>query len=132
MTLNETPQRSNTIIGIAIALVVVITLIGIWFIKSRSESTGGMRQITYQVEASGGYAQIIYTNSNGKNTEAQMLTTPFNKTISVPVGTEVYLTASNPSQTGTVVCRIKLDNKDWKESQGKHPVDSVACAGIVK
>jgi hypothetical protein len=133
MTVNEnSSQRSTFIIGLAIVIVVVITIIGIWFLKGRDDGNQGMRQITYQVDASGGYAQIIYTTSSGTNTEAQILTTPFNKTISVPVGTEVFLTASNPSQTGTVYCKIKLDGKDWKESHGTHPVDSVACAGIVK
>jgi hypothetical protein len=132
MTINETPQRSNTIIGIAIAIIVIISIVGVWLLKSQSTPNGRTRQVTYQVEASGGYAQIIYTTSTGVNTEAAILTTPFTKTLSIPVGTEVFLTASNPSQTGTVVCKIKIDNKDWKESHGTHPVDSVACGGIVK
>jgi hypothetical protein len=132
MTINETPQRSTTIVGIAVAIIVIISIIGVWLLKSRSTANGGTRQVTYQVEASGGYAQIIYTTSTGVNTEAAILTTPFTKTMSIPLGTEVYLTASNPSQTGTISCKIKIDNKDWKESHGTHPVDSVACGGIVK
>jgi hypothetical protein len=133
MTINDnSTQRSSFFIGLAIVVVVIISIVGIWFLKTRSSVNNGMRQITYQVDASGGYAQIIYTTSAGTNTEAQILTTQFNKTISVPIGTEVYLTASNPSQTGTIYCKIKLDGQDWKESHGTHPVDSVACAGIVK
>lgn len=132
MTVEKSPQRSSTVIGLAIVVIVIVTIVGIYIAKNRSTGTTGMRRITYQVEAAGGYAQIIYTTSTGVTTTAEILTTPFNKTISVPVGTEVFLTASNPSQTGEIYCKIKLDGKDWKESHGTHPVDSVACAGIVK
>jgi hypothetical protein len=128
----EKPQRTNSAFGIIIVIIVVAAMIGIWLLKSQSSANGAIRQITYQVEASGGYAQIIYTDSNGNNTEAAIVTTPFFKTINIPVGRQVYLTASNPSQTGDVVCKIKINNRDWKESRGTHPIDSVACGGIIK
>lgn len=129
---NNSSSRSNTAVGLAIVLVIIVTIVGVWLLKSQSEDEGVLRQVTYQVEASGGYAQIIYTNSAGVNTEAGILTTPFIRTISFPVGQEVYLTASNPSQTGNISCRILINNREWKESKGTHPVDSVACAGIIK
>ncbi len=91
-----------------------------------------MRRITYQVESTGGYAFIIYTDSSGKNREGQMFATPFTRTITFPLGQEIYLTASNPSQSGSITCKIKINNRDWKESRGTHPIDSIACGGIVK
>lgn len=133
MTIEEkSSSRGTGSIGIIIAVVVIITIIGVWLIKSQSDKSGVLRQITYYVTADGGYAQVIYTNSNGVNSDPTMMTTPFSKTISVPVGYEVYLTASNPSQTGSISCNIKINGRDWKESHGTHPVDSVACAGIIK
>lgn len=133
MTIEEKPSsRGNGAIGIAIAVFVVVLLIGIWLLKSQSSSNNAMRTVTYLVTADGGYAQIIYTTTSGSNSEAAIITTPFTKSLSFPVGTEVYLTASNPSQSGNVTCAIKIDGKDWKSSRGTHPVDSVACGGIIK
>lgn len=133
MTIEEkSSSRGTGGIGLIIAVVVIISIIGIWLIKSKSDSAGVLRQITYTVTADGGYAQVIYTNSNGVVSEPTMMTTPFSKTISLPIGAEVFLTASNPSQTGSVSCNIKINGREWKESHGTHPIDSVACAGIIK
>jgi hypothetical protein len=59
------------------------------------------------------------------------VTTPWTKTLEIPSGTEVYLTASNPTQTGNLSCTITLDKKDWKAETTTAPKDGVACAGIV-
>lgn len=125
-------QSSSVILVIAIFVVIVLTVFGIWYLKSNSSDNVAMRRITYQVESTGGYAFIIYTDSNGNNTEGQMYATPFTRTFTLPRGQEVYLTASNPSQSGSISCKIKIDNRDWKESRGTHPIDSIACGGIVK
>lgn len=132
MTLEQKSSNGSAIIGIAIALVVIVAIIGIWLIKNQSDETDPMRQVTYLVNADGGYAQIIYTIREGVNSEAAILTTPFSRTVSLPLGSEVFLTASNPSQTGNISCEIKINNREWKSSRGTHPVDSVACGGIVK
>jgi len=133
MTIEEkSSSRGTGAIGIIIAIVVIVAIIAIWLLKSQSDASGAVRQVTYSVNADGGYAQIIYTDINGKNTDPAMMTTPFSKTINLPVGAEVYLTASNPSQTGSVSCNIKINGREWKASKGTHPVDSVACAGIIK
>lgn len=133
MTIDEkSSSRGTGVIGIAIAVVIIIAIIGIWLVKSQSSDKGTMRQITYIVNSDGGYAQVIYTSSVGVNTEPAMITTPFNRTITLPVGSEVFLTASNPSQNGNISCEIKIDNREWKSSRGTHPVDSVACGGIIK
>jgi Kef-type K+ transport system membrane component KefB len=129
---NNNSSRSSAIIGIVIAVVIIAAIVGVWLAKTNASPEGTMRQVTYLVEATGGYAVIIYTDSIGNQTDSAMLTTPFRRTISLPVGNEVYLTASNPSQTGTITCKISINNREWKKSSGTHPVDSVACAGIIK
>lgn len=128
----KSSSRGSGAIGIVIAVVVIIAIIGVWLLKSQSPDEGALRQVTYIVEADGGYAQVIYTTSKGVKTDPVILTTPFSRTLSLPVGIEVYLTASNPSQTGSISCKIRINNRDWKESHGTHPVDSVACGGIIK
>ena len=101
-------------------------------LKQNSSTARSTRQITYEVTSTGGYALIVFTDYEGHKTEAKMLPTPWQKTITIPVGVEVYLTASNPSQMGTVSCKILIDHRDWKQSKGTHPIDSVACGGIAK
>lgn len=133
MTIEEkSSSRGTGAIGIAIVVVVIVALIGIWLLKSQSSDKNALRQVTYVVNSDGGYAQIIYTSSVGVNTNPSMVTTPFSRTITLPVGSEVFLTASNPSQNGQIMCQIKIDNREWKSSKGTHPVDSVACGGILK
>ena len=129
---NRQAQNSSIIIVIAIIFIVVIAISGIWILKSNSSNDGTLHRITYEVEADGGYAYVVYTTSNGTTTEGQIYSTPFSRTFTFQRGQEVYLTASNPSQSGSITCSIKLDNRDWKTSRGTHPVDSVACGGIVK
>jgi hypothetical protein len=43
----------------------------------------------------------------------------------------IILTASNPSQTGSIQCELLLDGKAWKKESAKAPNDKVSCAGIV-
>ncbi|PKO00731.1 MAG: hypothetical protein CVU42_02580 [Chloroflexi bacterium HGW-Chloroflexi-4] len=133
MTIKEkSSSRGTGAIGIAIVVVIIVSIIGIWLVKSQSSDKGAMRQVTYIVYSDGGYAQIIYTSSVDVNTAPAMMTTPFTRTIALPVGTEVFLTASNPSQNGQISCEIKIDNREWKFSKGTHPIDSVACGGILR
>jgi len=129
---NKSSQWSSILIVLAITVIVVVTVVGIWILKSNSSNEGALHHVTYEVEADGGYAYVVYTTSTGENTEGQIYSTPFTKTIVFPKGQQVFLTASNPSQSGTISCTIKLDHRDWKTSRGTHPVDSVACGGIVK
>ena len=129
---NKSSQWSSILILLAIIVIVVLTVIGIWFLKSNSSNEGALRHVTYEVEADGGYAYIVYTTNTGENTEGQIYSTPFTKTIVFQKGQQVYLTASNPSQAGTITCSIKIERREWKTSSGTHPVDSVACGGIVK
>ncbi|MBA3072060.1 MAG: hypothetical protein FP831_00505 [Anaerolineae bacterium] len=133
MTIEEkSSSRGTGAIGLAIVVIVIVAIIGIWLAKNQSSDNNPMRQVTYIVNSDGGYAQIIYTSSVGVITEPAMMTTPFSRTITLPVGIEVFLTASNPSQNGKISCEIKIDNREWKSSRGTHPVDSVACGGILK
>jgi hypothetical protein len=60
-----------------------------------------------------------------------MVTTPWDDTITVTNGDQVYLTAGNPTQTGTLSCTIYVNNREWKKDVAGSPEDKVACAGIV-
>ncbi len=87
--------------------------------------------LNFKVEASGGYAIITLRAGDTVISEPTTVTVPWSKTIKIKSGTEVYLTAANPTATGDLTCSITLDKKTWKEEPTPAPKNGVACAGIV-
>jgi hypothetical protein len=95
------------------------------------KSPAGSYQVKFRVEASGGVAIITLQAGDVSISEPTAVSVPWSKTIRIPSGAEVYLTASNPTQTGKITCSISLDNTLWKTETTVTPKDGVACAGIV-
>jgi hypothetical protein len=91
----------------------------------------GSHHVQFRVEASGAVAIITLEAGDFSISEPTTVSTPWSKTIDIPSGTEVYLTALNPTQTGQLSCSIALDNNPWKSDTTSAPKDGVACAGIV-
>ncbi|HEX2998120.1 MAG TPA: hypothetical protein VHP14_25065 [Anaerolineales bacterium] len=83
------------------------------------------------MEASGGFAIITLDAGNTVISKPTTVTVPWSKTLAITSGTEVYLTASNPTQTGNLTCTISLDKTVWKTQKTTAPKDGVACAGII-
>jgi hypothetical protein len=94
-------------------------------------TSAGSHRVQFRVEASGGFAIITLDARNASIPKPTTVTAPWTKTLQIPSGTQVYLTASNPTQTGKLTCTIKLDNDVWKTETTTAPKDGVACAGIV-
>jgi hypothetical protein len=91
----------------------------------------GMHNVTFRVEASGGYASITLDAGKEKISKPTTVTVPWERTVEIQRGVQVYLTASNPTQTGQLKCAILLDRLPWKSGTTTAPKDGVACAGIV-
>ena len=112
---------------LALCTVAIAILLSLGVLKSPA---GGHR-VQFRVEASGGFAIITLDAKTASITKPATVTVPWTKTLQIPSGTQVYLTASNPTQTGKLTCMIKLDNDVWKTDTTTAPKDGVACAGIV-
>lgn len=91
----------------------------------------GSHRIHLRVEASGAFAIITLQAGDDSISEPTTVSAPWSKTIDLPTGTEIYLTALNPTQTGQLSCTITLDNLPWKSDTTSAPKDGVACAGII-
>jgi len=91
----------------------------------------GSHRVQFRVEASGGVAIITLDAGAVSISKPTTVTAPWTKTLDIPSGTQVYLTAANPTQTGKITCSITLDKKSWKSDTTNAPKDGVACAGIV-
>jgi hypothetical protein len=89
-------------------------------------------RVTFRVESSGGIAYITYKDSRNLQKEKIQVSTPWEKTWDNPSGTEVYVTAGNPTQMGSIKCILKIDGKVWKSDTASGQDDSVVCAGIVR
>ena len=117
----------QAVFALALCAGAVLLLISLGVMKSPS---GGHR-VQFRVEASGGFANITVQAGDFSIPKPATVTAPWAKTIQLKSGTEVYLTASNPTQIGTLTCTIFLDRVTWKTQTTTAPKDGVACAGIV-
>ena len=116
------------ILFVVLLLVAVVALFGVLGAFKAQKSA---RQVTFKVNASGGYALITYDAGTEKKTAAITVTVPWEHTYNLPSGTQVFLTAANPSQSGQLTCTLLLDHSPWKSESKDAPKDGVACAGIV-
>ncbi len=113
------------IVALCVVIFMVLSNMGLM------NKPGGDRQVQLRVEASGGYALITLQAGDVTISKPTTVTTPWTRTVQVPAGTTLYLTASNPTQTGKLTCKILLDKLPWKSETTTAPKDGVACAGIV-
>ena len=120
---------------IALQAILVLTIIGIAAAILMSVGAMGTdpdsHLVTFEVQASGGYATITLDAGDETISQPKTVTVPWSRKVRVKSGTEVYLTASNPTQTGDLSCVITLDRVLWKVEKTSAPRNGVACAGIV-
>lgn len=125
------PDRWKIILQILFVLILIAALLAVVAYLIRLNPVSSIRNIHFQVEASGGFSIITLQAGDVLISKPSTVSTPWQRTVQVPSGSEVYLTASNPSQTGALSCKISLDGKIWKEETTVAPKDGVACAGLV-
>jgi hypothetical protein len=123
-------RRSSYFIGI------LIILLGIGFIyylvqRDARLHSGDTRHLTFSIEASGGFANITLTTPDQNLTFDGVTSTPWERNGILKSGDEVYLTAGNPSQFGSLSCSIKINGSSWKSESSNQSQDKVGCAGII-
>jgi hypothetical protein len=128
---NKPSVRNPLIWQIPLVILLLIGAIVLLLEIGAFHPSEGERRVTLHVEASGGYALIDWDAGTQKLDKSTTVTTPWNTTLSIKTGTQVILTASNPTQTGALTCTISLDSQVWKTETTTAPKDGVACAGIV-
>lgn len=95
-------------------------------------SSEDSKLVEFRVEASGGVAIITLDAGTAASiSKPTSVSVPWTKSLRIASGTEVYLTAANPTQTGKLTCSITLDKVPWKTKTTNAPKNGVACAGIV-
>jgi hypothetical protein len=118
-------------IALQLLFVAIVIAIVIFVLMGLSKPAAGSHRVQFQIEATGGYAIITYQAGSVSVSKPLTVSTPWSKVLDVASGTEVYLTASNPTQTGKLNCSLSLDKAPWKLETTSAPKDGVACAGIV-
>lgn len=129
--LTNLSNESKAALQVFFVLAIIGASIAILLSLGGTRSTSDNRLVYFEVKASGGYALITLREGDEVIIKSATETMPWSKTLRIKSGTEVYLTASNPSQTGELSCRITLDKVAWKLEKINAPKDGVACAGIV-
>ena len=116
------------VLGVSILCIILVALaVSLKVFTPKSTS----HRITFRVESSSGIANITYKDGKNLLKERLQISTPWERNWTNPSGTEVYITAGNPMQYGSIKCYLKVDGKAWKTDYATSPDDSVACAGIV-
>ena len=124
-------DRWKIVLQLSFVLALCAAAIAILMSLGLMSSPEDSHRVQFRVEASGGFAMITLQAGEDSISKPTTVTTPWSKTIQIASGTEVYLTASNPTQTGKLTCTITLDKQDWKMETTIAPKDGVACAGII-
>ena len=126
------PQRRTFIIQVVIVGMGCLILAALAVILFPRFQPASQHKVTLRIEASAGTATIQYSAGTHSQLDSQKtFSTPWEKSWVLERGTQITLTAGNPNQDGTLKCILRLDDKPWKLSSVKMPVDKVACAGIV-
>lgn len=125
------PDRTRNLLSLAFVLVFITLIIFLISLLLRQNPRVTSRSLFFEVESSGGFANITLQAGNVVIKTSTTVTTPWRRTIKVKSGEEVYLTAANPTQSGKIRCRISYDGQAWKDESIEAPKDGVACAGIV-
>jgi hypothetical protein len=131
MTLQSTPNRSRLVLEISFLVLLCLGLAALAIAFDVFKKPATSHTITYRVRGSAGSAAITYSGRADSNSEPSEVSPPWEMTLPVRSGEEVYLTAANTGQTGDIECTILLDRKPWKKQSARAPDMNVACGGIV-
>ncbi len=129
--LDNLPNGQKNALQIIFVLALCAAAIVLLAYMGAAKPVTNIHSVHFEVQASGGFANITLRAGKESITKPETVTMPWSKTLRIKSGTEVYLTASNPSQTGELSCRITLDKVAWKLEKINSPKNGVACAGIV-
>ena len=124
-------DRWKMILQISFVVLLCSGVILLVFALEKNGSSADAQRVEFRVDASGGYAIITLAAGDTSISKPTTVSAPWTKSLRVSSGTEVYLTASNPTQTGKLTCTIMLGSSVWKTKTTAAPKDGVACAGIV-
>lgn len=130
---SSTSDRWKLVLQLFFTIVMCAGVIALIIFLERSRTPEGNHLVEFRVETSGGDVAIITLDTGGADSITKPITVsvPWSKSLRIPPGTQVYLTASNPTQTGKITCTILLEKTLWKKATTTAPKDGVACAGIV-
>lgn len=129
----DTGNRNNltTIFQLIILVVLCAAVAGLLYAFGVFNPPKGFRNITLRIESTAGPVQVIYSMPGEKSVDPMKASTPWDKTVTMKVGSEIYLEAANPASMGSLRCSITIDGKIWKTQTVAFPEDKVTCAGIL-
>jgi hypothetical protein len=126
-------KRSELIIQILVIFIIVvgaiILLIKMGIFEKHEEES---HIIIYRVEGTASLANITYTKPDGSVSEIIEVGLPWKSSpLRFDGGKKAILTATNPTQMGSIACMIYLDGEIYHTDSAKAPGDKVACGVLV-
>jgi hypothetical protein len=124
-------NRTTILLQTLLVILICIGLVTMGIVLGVFKQPANSHVITYKVSNDNGIALITYTTPDGKQTTPAKINTPWEMSMTVSRGTQVYLTAGSSTQGDNIVCTILLDRKAWKKETAEATSANVACGGIV-
>jgi hypothetical protein len=125
------PGRWKMILQVTFVLLLCAGALVLISVLEKRKPSSGTQRVEFRVDASGGYAIVTLDAGDASVSKPTTVSVPWSKSLQIASRTEVYLTASNPTQTGRLTCTILLGQSTWKTDTTIAPKDGVACAGII-
>jgi hypothetical protein len=136
-------KKSTTLGGLLVVVGIFACLIATYIILTSNSSGDGDRRtshrstnipttlrVLYEVKGSDGArsASLTYENNQG-GTEQMDVDLPWRKSFTFGYGDFVYISAQNDQDYGTIICRILVDNEEWKKSSSSGAYVIASCSG---
>jgi hypothetical protein len=100
------------------------------FLQPIATSPPTTRSVVYTVKGSNGASRAFLTYANAQSgTEQNEITLPWSKSITVPKGQFLYISAQNKQDSGGVSCDITVDGRSLKHSESSGAYVIASCDG---
>ena len=124
-------QRNTLIIQVSVLVVICVGIAVLAYVFGVFSPPKDYRNINVRVDSNSGTIMLVYSIPGDPGSTENRASTPWEKSLYVKRGSEVYVTAATAGTTGGLSCTILLDGKVWKTDKTSDPNGKVFCAGII-
>lgn len=131
----SSPEKKKSGIGAFVAAIVIVGVLGFCslnFLAALGESARPRDPyvVVYRIEGKDAYrASLTYSNAQG-GTEQTDVALPWYKTLNVPPGEHLYISAQNLSYQGDISCEIVVNGRSFRKSTSSGEFSIASCSGI--
>lgn len=85
--------------------------------------------VVYSIGGTASSASLTLTNASGNTEQVESVTIPYQRTLTIPCGDFVYISAQNNGESGSVTCRITSDGASIETAESSGAYVIATCSG---